>query len=102
VSRKFQRRTEDFVCEHCGQTVVGDGYTNHCPRCLWSKHVDENPGDRAAQCGGLMQPVGAEQKRGEITLVHRCVRCGHLKRNRAAADDDFARLLAVLALGNRF
>jgi hypothetical protein len=49
-----------------------------------------------------MQPVGAEQKRGEITLVHRCVRCGHLKRNRAAADDDFARLLAVLALGNRF
>lgn len=64
--------------------------------------MDEYPGDRAATCGGLMEPVGAEQKGGAITLVHRCVRCGHIKRNRAAANDDFDRLLAVLSLGNRY
>lgn len=98
--RKFQRRVEDFTCEHCGAAVSGDGYTNHCPRCLWSKHVDVNPGDRAADCGGLMPPVGALRKDGEIVLVHRCQRCGHVRRNRAAPEDDFDLLLDALRLGS--
>jgi len=100
--RKFQRRTEDFICEHCGQFVSGNGYTNHCPACLWSKHVDVNPGDRAAGCGGLMEPVGAQQKSGETILVHRCVQCGHIKRNRTAPEDNFSLLLNVMALGNKY
>ena len=53
MSATFIRKTEDFICEHCGREVRGNGYTNHCPYCLWSKHVDINPGDRAAGCGGL-------------------------------------------------
>ena len=52
--KKFIKVKEDFVCEHCGAEVKGDGYTNHCPKCLWSKHVDVHPGDRAAECGGMM------------------------------------------------
>ena len=55
--KQFVRRREDFVCEHCGTKVVGDGYTNHCPKCLWSKHVDIMPGDRAEDCQGLMRPI---------------------------------------------
>lgn len=102
MSRKFQRRIEDFTCEHCGALVTGDGYTNHCPVCLWSKHVDVNPGDRAADCGGLMEPVGAEQKSGEIIIVHRCVECHHIKRNRTASADDFDLLVELLAMGNQF
>ena len=85
---RFTRRVESFTCEVCGRDVAGTGYTNHCPSCLWSKHVDVNPGDRAADCGGRMEPVAAYPERGEIVLVHRCVRCGALRRNRAAPDDD--------------
>jgi hypothetical protein len=102
MTRKFQRRTEDFTCENCREFVIGDGYTNHCPVCLWSKHVDVNPGDRAATCGGLMEPVGAEQKSGETIIIHRCVKCHHIKRNRAAADDDFDLLVELVAIGNAF
>ena len=70
---------EDFICENCGYKVKGDGYTNHCPNCLWSKHVDDQvPGDRASQCQGLMKPVGVLVKRGEISKIeHKCQKCGH-------------------------
>jgi len=70
---------EDFVCEKCGQKVKGDGYTNHCPSCLWSKHVDDQiPGDRASYCQGLMKPIGVLVKRGEITKIeHKCQKCGY-------------------------
>ena len=72
--KKFQKRKEDFVCEHCGAEVKGNGYTNHCPKCLWSKHVDIFPGDRLEDCGGLMEPVAVEAKKaGKYTIVHKCV-----------------------------
>lgn len=86
-AKKFQRKIEDFVCEHCGQEVVGDGYTNHCPHCLWSKHVDENPGDRASECGGMMKPVGVEQRNGEWRIIHQCEKCDARRPNRLAKND---------------
>jgi len=98
------RTNEGFVCEHCGARVAplaGGGFRNHCPRCLWSKHVDRVPGDRGAACKGLMQPLCIEPdaKRGWM-ILHRCVRCGIARRNRAALDDprepdDFEAILAV-------
>jgi hypothetical protein len=91
----FTRRQEDFICLRCDTPVRGNGYTNHCPRCLWSRHVDVNPGDRAAECGGAMEPVGALSKSGEIVLVQQCVVCGHIRRNRSAADDDRDALLGL-------
>ena len=100
--KQFNRIIEDFICEMCSTENFGNGYTNHCYRCLWSKHVDVNPGDRAANCGGLMEPVGAEQKSGEIIIVHKCIKCQHIKRNRAAADDDFDLLIELIAMGNQF
>lgn len=95
MPKRFQRRVEDFTCEHCGRQVAGDGFTNHCPACLWSKHVDRQPGDRAADCGGLMRPVAVESTRDGQVLTHRCERCGHEKRNRAGPADDFAAILEV-------
>jgi len=85
------RTNRGFVCERCGEQVLPlarGGFRNHCPRCLWSKHVDRVPGDRMESCGGLMAPIGVESdaKRGWM-IVHRCVRCGFTRRNRAALDD---------------
>lgn len=96
MSAKFTRKIEDFVCENCGREVRGNGYTNHCPYCLYSKHVDVNPGDRAADCGGLMKPVSATIKGHETILVHECVRCGHRKVNKTSPEDDFDQILAVM------
>jgi len=43
--RKFTKIDEEFICENCGHKVNKLGYTcrNHCPICLYSKHVDINP-----------------------------------------------------------
>jgi len=69
---------EDFTCQHCGKEVKGNGRTNHCPSCLWSKHMDDAvPGDRASACAGMMKPVGVWVKYGEIKRVeHKCLDCG--------------------------
>ena len=81
-ARRFQRTVEDFVCERCGAANTGDGYTNHCGKCLYSKHVDVHPGDRAASCGGLMRPADVLRRGGGWKLVHECERCGFRRANR--------------------
>lgn len=80
-----------FTCAHCGTEVrpLSNGSVrNHCPACLHSLHVDIQPGDRASECHGLLQPVGVEQsgKKGWV-ILYRCERCGFTGRNRAALDD---------------
>ncbi|MFA4930439.1 MAG: RNHCP domain-containing protein [Patescibacteria group bacterium] len=94
-NKKFQRCQEDFTCDNCGKEVIGNGYTNHCPYCLYSKHVDINPGDRAAECGGLMCPVGVEIKRGQYIVRHRCAKCGHEKPNRIDEADDMEVVIEI-------
>ena len=44
----FSKKDESFVCENCKKEVEVLNYTSrdHCPFCLYSKHVDINPGDR--------------------------------------------------------
>ena len=67
----------------------GTAHRNHCPNCLWSRHVDVVPGDRAAECGAAMEAVAiAGRDDGEWTLVHRCRACHTLKANRVAGDDN--------------
>ena len=91
----FIKNKEDFKCENCGSFVAGNGYTNHCPECLWSKHVDISPGDRLETCGGLMKPVSSEISGGEENLIHRCVKCGNTKRNRVAKNDNYDNIVAI-------
>lgn len=86
--KRFQRKKEDFVCGHCGQKVKGSGYTNHCPYCLWSKHMDVNPGDRADECGGLMRPVDIYKEGNDWIIVHRCEKCGEKRKKKTDEVDD--------------
>ena len=83
---------ETFVCKVCERTVVpqgaGSDHRNHCPNCLSSLHVDIEPGDRASDCGGIMDPIAVwVRKNGEWAIVHRCRRCGAMSSNRVAADE---------------
>lgn len=95
MSKKFQKKVEDFVCEKCGKEVKGTGFTNHCPECLWSKHVDNNPGDREATCQGLMKPIAVEGTSPYYDIVHRCEKCGYQKRNKINPADNFMMVLAI-------
>ena len=96
MNRKFQRRIEDFTCENCLFETTGDGYTNHCPSCLYSKHVDVHPGDRAAQCRGLMEPISAKVEHGEKRILHRCTVCNFERWQRAGPMDNEEILLMLL------
>lgn len=81
-------QNQRFVCENCGLLVkplTNGSYRNHCPTCLYSKHVDVKPGDRASSCGGLMLPIGLDYRSGKgQVVVHRCRRCGFVRVNRVA------------------
>jgi|TARA_Y100000031_G_C8252241_1_gene401098 hypothetical protein len=95
--KKFQRRIEDFDCEKCGRKVKGKGYADHCPECLWSKHVDVNPGDRKSECGGSMEPIGLEIKSDKYIIHYHCAKCGLKHRVRSAPDDNFDTLTKVMS-----
>ena len=91
----FTRKIEDFICGHCGREVKGDGYTNHCPYCLWSKHVDIDPGDRAAECDGLMKPIDIYLQNQRWVVVHRCEDCNYKSKNKIDIDDDFDEIIKL-------
>lgn len=96
MSKKFQRKIEDFECDSCGEAVKGNGYTNHCPRCLYSKHVDINPGDRENDCGGLMKPVRAYLKGQEWILQQKCENCGEVMNIKVREEDNVEALKKVI------
>ncbi len=95
MAKKFQRTIQDFECDVCQTHVKGNGYTNHCPCCLSSKHVDVNPGDRASDCHGVMLAESLEIENGTYFIVQRCEACGHTRRNKSAPEDSFEALLAL-------
>jgi hypothetical protein len=68
----------------------GTQHRNHCPNCLWSRHLDTRvPGDRAADCGGSVEPIAVcVRGDGEWALVHRCTGCATVHVNRIAGDDN--------------
>jgi hypothetical protein len=95
--KKFQKTIENFTCGHCKFKVKGNGYTNHCPKCLWSKHVDINPGDRLETCGGMMEPVRVEKSGKEYTIIPHCQKCGAERPNKAVKEDSFQMLVQIAA-----
>ena len=94
-SKKFTRTIEDFVCGNCGKEVTGNGYTNHCPACLWSKHVDKNPGDRLETCGGLMKPKEVAKEGKDFIILHVCVKCGFERRKKVVPEDNFQTVIQL-------
>lgn len=93
--KKFTKKVENFICENCGKSVIGNGYTNHCPFCLYSKHVDINPGDRSCTCGGLMKPIDIQQKNGEFVILHKCIKCGFERKNKVQENDDINKIIEI-------
>ena len=92
--------SKSFVCKWCGRTVLSEGagvnHRNHCPNCLTSMHMDIEPGDREADCGGLMDPIAVwVRKNGDWAVIHRCRRCGSLSSNGIAADDNPMKLMSL-------
>ena len=91
--RARRRAPGSFRCRNCGLDVPfdapGTAHRNHCPNCLWSRHVDDSPGDRAAECGSAMEPIAVSVRgSGEWVLIHRCTGCSTLHLNRTAGDDN--------------
>lgn len=100
VDYRHSACAESFLCNVCGTLVVPDGagsqHRNHCPKCLSSVHVDDEPGDRASLCDGIMDPVSVwVRKGGEWAIIHRCRLCGTLSSNRIAADDNPIMLMSI-------
>jgi DNA-directed RNA polymerase subunit RPC12/RpoP len=98
---KRQELEEGFICIHCGAPVAhaawGTHHRNHCPHCLYSRHVDIKVGDRSCLCRGPMEPIALWQKHdGEIMIIHRCKQCGTIKANRCAGDDNPEALLLLI------
>ena len=95
MEKSFKRTQEDFICSCCGRLVKGNGYTNHCPYCLTSKHVDISPGDRACSCHGEMPAIALEIKNGNYIITHKCLVCGFTRPNKAQKEDSFEALMAL-------
>ena len=103
--KRFRKNDAAFTCAHCGAEVAPLGYSsrNHCPVGLWSLHLDENPGDRAADCGGQMRPIRVEpDPRKGYVIIHKCEKCGAIRRCKAAHEaavqpDDIDLLIKLTA-----
>jgi len=92
-SRLLDERATSFRCVQCRLDVPtdapGTAHRNHCPYCLWSRHVDDDPGDRSSDCLASMEPIAITVRGdGEWVLIHRCNGCGVLHSNRIAGDDN--------------
>jgi len=74
---------------------LGNGYTDHCPKCLYSKHIDINPGDRQSQCGGLMKPIGFEIKHNQYIIKYQCLKCGYLHNVKMVDSDNLDMLIKL-------
>ena len=111
-------KENQFICENCQRQILnpplGTANRNHCPFCLWSKHVDKiEAGDRTSKCQKLMMPIGltfkdegfdkyGKLRQGELTLIHQCQSCGKISINRIAGDDDEKMILKVFEDSQKF
>lgn len=122
ISQEWWKETREhgFGCDHCHEWApineeMGTHNRNHCPHCLWSKHLDDTtPGDRKSDCKQGMRPIALtfkgesadkyatapEQQLGELMLVHECVRGDQIRINRIAADDNPHALVDVFHAGH--
>ena len=88
--KKFNMIDEEFICENCQKKVSKLNYTarDHCPNCLYSKHVDINPGDRSNNCKGLLKPIGIEKHKDTYKIIYQCEKCKEIHKNKIANDDN--------------
>ena len=90
-------RDESFICEHCHKMVQKLNYTarDHCPHCLYSKHVDIFPGDRLNECQGLLKPIGIEKFKNTYKIIYQCDKCHEFHKNIMAQDDNMDKIIEL-------
>lgn len=99
-TKKFKMIDEEFTCAVCGFQVKPLNYTarDHCPNCLSSIHVDINPGDRACECKGILRAINVEKgNKDTFKILYKCDKCGEIKRNKMAVDDNYEEILRVMS-----
>lgn len=95
--KKFNMLDEEFICENCNKKAEKLNYTarDHCPYCLYSKHVDINPGDRNNTCHGLLKPIDIEKYKNTYKIIYKCQKCNQNHKNIIANDDDFNKIISL-------
>lgn len=88
--KQFTKLDEEFICENCKQKIEKLNYTtrDHCNHCLYSKHLDINPGDRQNTCKGLLKPIGIEKFKNTYKIIYKCEKCNEIHKNIMATDDN--------------
>ena len=119
ISREQSRQHElgGFACSHCNEWAtidehIGTHNRNHCPHCLWSKHLDKSKsGDRKSDCKNGMEPIALtfkaegidkyrnERNIGELMIIHECKGDDVIRINRIANDDNAHVVLDVFHFG---
>lgn len=97
--KKFNMVDESFICLNCGKEVKKLEYSarDHCPFCLYSKHVDINPGDRANTCQGMLEPIDIEKFKNTFKIIYKCKKCNEMHKNIIAMDDDMDLIIKLSA-----
>ena len=93
----FSKNDNSFICENCGSNVEPLKYSSrdHCNICLYSKHVDINPGDRLNNCKGLLVPIGIEKFKDTYKIVYKCNKCNTIHKNIMANDDNMDKIIEI-------
>jgi DNA-directed RNA polymerase subunit RPC12/RpoP len=89
----FIMKNESFNCDYCKKEVSKHpswSARNHCPFCLYSKHLDDTtPWDRNSECYGTMKAVWKDFKKNKGWMIqHECQKCHKKILNKIAEDDD--------------
>lgn len=89
-NKKFKMLDEEFICSNCRVLVKPLEYSarDHCPVCLYGKHVDNNPGDRLNNCHGPLIPKSIEKHNNTYKIIYKCAKCQIEKKNVMANDDN--------------
>lgn len=95
--KRFNMIDEEFICENCHKKVNKLNYTarDHCPFCLYSKHLDIMPGDRQNKCKGMLKPIGIEKFKNTYKIIYKCEKCGEKHKNIIANDDVFDQIIKL-------
>lgn len=95
--KKFITKDESFICNNCGYQVEPLQYSSrdHCPKCLYSIHIDINPGDRLNPCLGNLVPIEIEKFKDTYKIIYKCSKCKEIHKNIMARDDDMNRIIEL-------
>ena len=100
--KKFVKNDEEFICINCGTKVKPLKYSSrdHCPNCLYSIHIDINPGDRLNTCNGILKPIGIEKYKKIYKILYKCEKCNAEHKNIMAKDDNMDEIIKISNIKN--